>query len=235
MTAIHRGAELVTHVGEEFALGAVGGLGPLVRLYQFTGPLLHQTLQTLAVGRERVIELGTLERAGHVAQQDRQQLLIGLRRVLQRFPRDADEHPDHLRAGGEGMQEDGALRLGRAGHLDGRVPMRGPGEHASADLFVDLALQRRACLARLGVDHLEAETVGLQQEEGGLVELEQSAEHGLCRAQHDGRRDVVLLTGSKGAQRGDQIERIEHPLRIGAGNGWGGHVRSSAMTCTAAS
>ena len=53
---VHRRADLVAHVGEEGALGLVGGLGPLPRLGQLRGAARHQFLQVVTVAVQFLAE-----------------------------------------------------------------------------------------------------------------------------------------------------------------------------------
>ncbi len=47
--AVHRRADFMAHVGEEGALGNIGGFGTLLRGGQFDGALIHQGFQMVSM------------------------------------------------------------------------------------------------------------------------------------------------------------------------------------------
>jgi len=66
---VHRGAQLVAHVGEESALCAVGGFGGVPAFCQFFGARGHELFEVMAILLE--FGFGLLAR-GDVAQHDTQ-------------------------------------------------------------------------------------------------------------------------------------------------------------------
>ena len=234
--AVHRRAQFMAHVGQEFALGTVRRLSGFVRGHQLAGAFLHHALQSLIIGRQLVVERRAFESASAIAQENGQQLLVRIRRLIQTDRCDAKKHSNDPGAGGESVEDDLRSGAGAGWHLHRCIALDRPGEDAIGDLRVHLFVQPRSSASGFGVDQAEAESVGFHQEKGGLLEVGQATQHRSRRGDDGLGRCFGGPLRAKGPERRDHVEGIKEPLGIRSEPARHRiHAASRAMTCTAVS